>query len=269
MTYQTICAGFLQGDPRNQAVMDAAIKMALDQDAHLTGVHLVPPLNVPMYGGIPLPDDMMSTYYAEADAEGEKLREVFEARCASAGVDSREWQGEARAVLSVLEEIAPVTDLFVLAQHMSGDHDWLLGDAALLLGTPILAIPEAGNFETFGKRVLVAWAPRRECTRAVRDAMPLLRAADQVVVLRGDVSDDARDVGIGAYLSRHGVQANIKHVTTDEVSIGDAILNAVTDEGCDMIVMGAYGHSRIREMAFGGATRQVLKHMTAPTILSH
>jgi len=269
MSYQTICAGFLQGDPRNQAVMDAAIKMALDQGAHLTGVHLVPPLNVPIYVAVPFPDDLMASYYADAEAEGEKLQAVFEARCESAGVESREWHGGARTVLTVLEELAAVTDLFVLAQHTSGDYDWLLGEATLLLGVPILAIPEAGNFETFGKNVLLAWAPRRECARAVRDAMPILREADQVVVLRGDVADDARDVGIGAYLSRHGVRASIKHVTTDEVAIGDAILNAVTDEGCDMIVMGAYGHSRIREMTFGGATRNVLKHITAPTMLSH
>ncbi|MGZ0246925.1 MAG: universal stress protein [Alphaproteobacteria bacterium] len=99
--------------------------------------------------------------------------------------------------------------------------------------------------------------------------MPVLRAADKVVVLRGDVGDDARDVGVGTYLARHGVQANIKHVTTNAISIGDAILNAVTDEGCDTIVMGAYGHSRLREMTFGGATRHVLRHMTVPTLLSH
>lgn len=269
MTYRTICAGFLQGDPRNQSVMDAAIKLAKERDAHLTGVHLVPPLNLPIYAAVPFPDGMMSSYYAEADAEGDKLRETFDAHCQSAGLDSHEWQGGARSVLSVLEEIAPVTDLFVLAQHASGEHDWLLGEASLLLGVPILAIPESGTFESFGKTVLLAWAPRRECARAVRDAMPILREADQVVVLRGDVRDDARDVGVGAYLSRHGVNADIRHVTTDEVSIGDAILNAVTDYGCDMIVMGAYGHSRIREMAFGGATRHVLQHMTVPTILSH
>lgn len=269
MSYQTICAGFLQGDPRNQSVMDAAMKAAKERDAHLTGVHLVPTLNLPIYAAVPFPDDMMSSYYAEADADGEKLRATFEAACRKAGVESHEWQGGTRSVLSALEEIAPVTDLFVLAQHASGEHDWLLGEACLLLGVPVLAIPESGKFEAFGKKVLVAWAPRRECARAVRDAMPILRDADQVVVLRGDVQDDARDVGVGAYLSRHGVNAELTHVTTDAVSIGDAILNAVSDHGCDMIVMGAYGHSRIREMAFGGATRHVLQHMTVPTILSH
>lgn len=269
MSYRTICAGFLQGDPRNQSVMDAAIKAALDHDAHLMGIHLVPSLNIPIYAAVPFPDGMMAKYYEDAKAEGQALRKTFEAECEHAGVTSHEWQDGVRSVLTALEEVAPVTDLFVLAQHGSGDHDWLLGEASLLLGAPILAVPEFGVFDTFGANVLLAWAPRRECARAVRDAMPILQNADQVVVLRGDVDEDGRDIGIGAYLARHGVTAEIKHVTTDEISIGDAILNAVTDEGCDMIVMGAYGHSRIREMAFGGATRHVLRHMTAPTVLSH
>ena len=63
--------------------------------------------------------------------------------------------------------------------------------------------------------------------------------------------------------------AEIKHVNASQVSVGNAVLNAVTDEGCDMIVMGAYGHSRVRELAFGGVTRDVLEHMTVPTLLSH
>jgi len=269
MSYQIICAGFLHGDSRNEAVMDAAIEISLKHDAHITGVHLVPTLNVPVYVAVPFPDDMMGKYYEDAAADGEKLRATFEEKCKKAGVTFEDWQGGARSILPALEELAPVTDLFVLAQHASGDLDWLLGEASLLLGAPILAVPKAGTYTNFGKTVLLAWAPRRECARAVRDAMPFLQAAEKVVVLRGDVPEDGRDIGVGAYLARHGVKADIKHVTTSDISIGDVILNAVTDEGCDMIVMGAYGHSRIREMAFGGATRHVLQHMTAPTLLSH
>ncbi|MBT5572460.1 MAG: universal stress protein [Alphaproteobacteria bacterium] len=269
MTYQTICVGLLHEDARNPVVMETAIQMALLQGAHLTAVHLIPTLNIPIYVGIAFPDDMMGAYYEAADANGEELRKTFESLCNSAGLESHEWVGGTRSILTPLEELAPVTDLFVLSQHSAGEHDWLIGEASLRLGVPVFAVPEAGQYETFGRSVLLAWAPRRECTRAVRDAMPMLQAADQVVVLRGDVGEDARDVGVGAYLARHGVQANIKHVTTNAISIGDAILNAVTDEGCDTIVMGAYGHSRIREMSFGGATRHVLHHMTVPTLLSH
>ena len=269
MSYRTICAGFLHGDPRNQAVMDAAIQATLEHDAYLTAIHLVPTHNIPTYMAVPFPDDMMARYYDEAAEDGAALRKAFEEKCGKAGVTCHDWHGGARSILPALEEVAPMTDLFVLAQHGAGDHDWLLGEASLLLGVPILAVPEAGIFETFGTNILLAWAPRRECARAVRDALPFLQNAGKVVVLRGDVAEDGRDIGIGAYLSRHGVKAEIKHVTTSDISIGDAILNAVTDEDCDMIVMGAYGHSRIREMAFGGATRHVLQHMTAPTLLSH
>jgi nucleotide-binding universal stress UspA family protein len=132
-----------------------------------------------------------------------------------------------------------------------------------------MAIPEAGKFENIGKTILLAWTPKRECARAVRDAMPLLQQADRVVVFRGNAEDDGRDVEIGAHLARHGVKAEIKHVVAKEVSVGDAVLNTVTDEGCDLVVMGAYGHSRVRELAFGGVTRDVLEHMTVPPLLSH
>ncbi len=269
MSYKTICAGFLYGDPRNESVLDAAVHLAVTHGAHLTGVYLVPPLNVPVYAAIPLPNDMVGSYYEAADKSGDAFAETFEARCTHAGVDSRDWRGDNRTALGVLEQQASVTDLFVLAQHGTGDHSWLIGEASMLVGTPIVAVPEMGTYNEFGKTILLAWAPRRECARAVRDAMPALQRADKVVVFRGDVEDESLDFGIGAYLARHGVTAEVKHVTTGSVSIGDAILNAVTDEGCDMIVMGAYGHSRVREMAFGGATRHVLQHMTAPTLLSH
>ncbi len=269
MTYRSICVGLLRGDPRNQATLDAAVRLAAEQDAHLTGMLLIPPLNIPVYAAIPLPDDVMTDYYNDADKEAEGLRAVFEDGCRSAGVSSCEWQGGAHNIVQSLQNIAPVTDLFVLSQHGGGDYSWLIGEASLTLGTPILAIPEAGSFESIGKTVLLAWTPRRECARAVRDAMPLLQGAARVVVFRGNAGDDSRDVGLGAYLARHGVKVEIKHVDTKEVSIGTAVLNTVTDEGCDMVVMGAYGHSRVRELAFGGVTRDILEHMTVPTLLSH
>ena len=269
MSYQSICVGLLRGDERNKDALDAAIRLAADRDAHLTGMLLIPPLNIPVYAAIPLPDDVMSNYYEDADKEAKGLGKVFEDGCRAGGVASFEWQGSAQNIVQSLQDVAPVTDMFVLSQHGGGDYSWLIGEASLALGVPIMAIPEAGKFETIGKTVLLAWTPKRECARAVRDAMPLLQAANRVIVFRGNADDDGRDVELGAHLARHGVNAEIKHVVAKEVSIGDAILNTVTDEGCDMVVMGAYGHSRVRELAFGGVTRNVLEHMTVPTLLSH
>ncbi|MEP4380035.1 MAG: universal stress protein [Alphaproteobacteria bacterium] len=269
MSYQSICVGLLRSDARNEATLDAAIRLAAARDAHLTGMLLIPPLNIPVYAAIPLPDDVMTSYYEDADKEAEGLREVFETRTRAAGLASIEWRGGAQNIVQSLQDVAPVTDLFVLTQHGGGDYGWLIGEASLALGAPIMAIPEAGNFEKIGTSVLLAWTPRRESARAVRDAMPLLQGADRVVVFRVNAEDDGRDVELGTHLARHGVKAEIKHVAAKEVSVGDAVLNAVTDEGCDLVVMGAYGHSRVRELAFGGVTRNVLEHMTVPTLLSH
>jgi len=98
MSYKTICAGFLYNDPRNPSVLDAAVKLAAEHGAHLIGVHLVPPLNVPVYAAVPLPDDIVSEYYADAEKAGGALQETFNAACQHAGVDSREWQGADGAV---------------------------------------------------------------------------------------------------------------------------------------------------------------------------
>ncbi|MEK9832539.1 MAG: universal stress protein [Rhodospirillaceae bacterium] len=269
MTYRSICVGLLRGDDRNPETLEVAIRLAADHDAHLTGMLLVPPLNIPVYAAIPLPNDLLDTYQEEAEREAAALRDTFTDACRAGGVSSFDWQGRTDNIVQSLQRIAPVTDMFVLTQHGTGDYGWLIGEASLALGAPILAVPEAGHFETVGKTVLLAWTPRRECARATRDAMAMLSGAARVVVLRANAEDDGLDVALGAYLDRHGVTAEIKHVNAGQVSIGNAVLNAVTDEGCDMIVMGAYGHSRVRELAFGGVTRDVLEHMTVPTLLSH
>lgn len=269
MSYKSITVGLVRNDARNAETMAAAVRLAARYDAHLTGILLVPPLNIPIYAAVPLPSDLVADFYADAEREAGESGEAFEAACKAEGVDSMEWRGAGKSILRELEDLAPVTDLMVLTQHGSGEFGWLVGEASLLVGVPIFAVPEAGTFADVGKRVLLAWTPKRESTRAIRDAMPLLRGAESVVVFRGNAEKDGRDVELGAHLARHGVGADIKHVTAREVSVGDAILNTVSDENCDMIVMGAYGHSRVREIAFGGVTHHVLNHMTVPTLLSH
>ena len=147
--------------------------------------------------------------------------------------------------------------------------DSLIGDIALSTGLPVLAVPRVGSYDTVGKNVLVAWTRQRESTRSVREALPLLEGAERVLVLRANPPDDGREVEIGAYLARHDIKVDIKDITVNDISIADAILNTVSDEGCDLIAMGAYGHSRAREYAFGGVTRDILRHMTVPTLFAH
>jgi len=123
--------------------------------------------------------------------------------------------------------------------------------------------------------VLVAWNASREATRAVHDALPILERADLVHVMA--INPDHGRAGHGdipgadicLHLSRHGVKAVCEHITADDLDPGEMLLSRAADEDCDLIVMGGYGHSRMRQLVLGGTTRQLLAHMTVPVLFSH
>jgi nucleotide-binding universal stress UspA family protein len=145
----------------------------------------------------------------------------------------------------------------------------------LASGRPILVVPYAGRFETVGRCVLIAWNVSREAARAVADAMPLLAAADVVTVLAVDPppgpggDGDLPGADIALHLGRHGVEAQIERTVSADVPIGEVLLSRAADLGADLLVMGAYGHSRTRELLLGGATRSILASMTIPVLMSH
>jgi len=122
--------------------------------------------------------------------------------------------------------------------------------------------------------VLIAWKDTREASRALRDALPLLGAAERVVVV--EVADGAAPPAasrvalreVQDWLGCHGIAVETR-VEAGGADVGDVLLSRTADFGSDLIVMGAYGHSRMREWVLGGATRHLLDHMTVPTLLSH
>lgn len=141
-------------------------------------------------------------------------------------------------------------------------------------GRPALIIPYAGEFKTIAQRPLISWDASREATRAVTDAIPLLKRADlvQVVIFNVKTSPDAHGEQPGAdialFLARHGIKVEVSvHKTSTD--IGNALLSLSHDLDSDVIVMGGYGHSRLREMIMGGVTRTILKSMTIPVLMSH
>jgi nucleotide-binding universal stress UspA family protein len=140
---------------------------------------------------------------------------------------------------------------------------------------PILIVPHIGVAKTPGKVVLLAWNGSREASRAATAALPLLAEADKVVVLSvdgknkkaGDGHDHDGDVA--QWLSRHGVNAEIQHDSSADSDIGSVILSRAADYNADLIVMGLYGHSRVRERVLGGVSRTLLSSMTAPLLIAH
>src|SRR5262249_21576660 len=126
-----------------------------------------------------------------------------------------------------------------------------------------------------GGRVLIGWDASREAARAVKDAMPLLAAAEAVKVLSIDAEQSPQRHGempgadIALYLARHAVKTQVERTVSAGIDIGNTLLSRTVDLEADLLVMGAYGHSRVRELMLGGATRTVLQSMTAPVLMSH
>ena len=120
-----------------------------------------------------------------------------------------------------------------------------------------------------GRKVMIAWKPGREAARAVFDALPILTKAEEVHILEVLEEGAEPDTEIAAVLARHGIKPVVRRSIAAQVGIGDEILSRLADAGADMLVMGAYGHSRLSEFVFGGATRRILRDMTVPTLFSH
>jgi len=171
-------------------------------------------------------------------------------------------------------------DLIVAGQT---DPDWDLSPLldfperlALESGRPVLVVPYAGRYPEIGRNVVIAWKAGRESARAAFDALPFLLQAKTVQILevkegrgRDDAEALAPDTSIAAALARHGIKPTVRTSIATDISVGDEMLSRVADAGADLLVMGAYGHSRMRELVFGGATRDIARHMTVPTLFSH
>lgn len=201
-----------------------------------------------------------------AAAHGARLVGVGEGEAAPDGVD--EWR-----TISSAREVgrhARYADLTIVGQVAPGAPDHL-ADTLMKIGRPLLAVPRHGRYPRVGSRVLVAWNGSREATRAVFDAMPLLASASVVTVMTMDAEADEHLPGsdIGLALARHGVAVEVQHSTLGGIDAGNALLSRAADQGADLLVMGAFGHSPLREKVLGGATRHILDHMTVPVFLSH
>ena len=264
----------------------AAVTLAATHGAHLIGLSIIEPLDlsgffspaVSGYVAVDAMQELEDRHRAAATAAAKEAETAFRADCGRAGI-SYEWrlaEGEAAETATLNARYA---DLAIAGQidpenPPRGGFGRLPEQLALASGRPVLLVPYAGAVETIGKRVLVAWNRMRESTRAVNDALPLLAKAEKVTVLsinpkRGEDAGDVPGADLALHLARHGVKAEAAYTVAEDIDVGSALLSRASDIGADLIVMGCYGHSRTRELILGGATRQVLQHMTVPVLMSH
>jgi nucleotide-binding universal stress UspA family protein len=178
--------------------------------------------------------------------------------------------------VSVLAAHGRFVDLVVVSQpDRETTFPMLAHELAIVAGRPLLVVPRFVAPTTIGANVLVAWNGGREAARAIGDAMPLLVRAGQVQVMTISASadratEDATSAAdMAAHLARHGVKAEARNAVAADIDVANLVLSAAADLGSDLLVMGAYGHSRLREIVLGGATRGILQSLTVPVLLSH
>jgi nucleotide-binding universal stress UspA family protein len=272
----------LDSDAAARGRIDLAAALAARFAAHLVGLYPLPAPEPPRHFGYYDPallDPFFHELRDKAREAAEEQREAFEQVTRLRGVTA-EWRlvpegAEADAALH-----ARYADLTVLGQL---DPDRPAAETIrprpehvmLASGRPILVVPYAGDFAAVGQRALIGWDASREAARAVNDALPLLMAAETVTVLTIDAREGPDGHGevpgadISLHLARHGVKVAVERTVSAGLPIGDVLLSRAADLGADLLVMGAYGHSRARELLLGGATRSVLQSMTLPVLMSH
>jgi len=279
MTYKTLLA-ILQSEADALRVLDFTLPLAGRHDSHVIGLHaeafpvgMASPLGAPAV-------DFSVLMQEDAQRRHEILRTLFNERAEAEGV-MHEWRGFESvsgdsAVTGV--ESARTADL-VIAQQNDPDADTRLrADVEALLfesGRPLLLVPYtfAGRSSPF-KKVLLAWNGSKEAARAAFDALPFMKEAGNVEVLTVDARDtidqDAETAGaaIAASLARHGIEVTMRADQSSGLSHDEVIANRLADSGADLLVMGAYGRSRLSEFVFGGVTRNMLESMTTPTFMS-
>jgi len=273
-----------------------AIALAQQHGAHLTGLSalelLMPTRPIVRPRGNPevdtQPDSQLLNWgaaspvdYSEANRQAAERAEQIEATFRER-LRFSHLRGEWRVVSGKVSEAvvgqARQADLVILGQ-VNPDHRLppegrqLVEDVLMTSGRPILVIPYIGRFETVGSRILVGWNNSREAARAVNDALPLLAKATSVVVLeaspRKSATDDVTSAGLTRHLTRHGINAETSRTVLVDTSAPDLLLNYAADLGADLLVIGGYGHSRVRELVLGGVTHELLRHMTLPVLMSH
>jgi len=272
---------------------DARLKLAFNlaraNKAHLCGAYVLAdgntaPRGLSGFGGVPgmtgFTEELSPGAVSEVSHEAEVADRVelrFKDELRVAGIEG-EWHVVPDGDSTELIELAKSVDMAIMGQRApraDGAARLRPDDVVMAAGRPVLVVPYAGNFETVGKRILVAWDGTREANRALNDALPLLEEAQSATVMF--VGANERELEehlpaierISGHLQRHGVNAVPEETMRGGLAVSDILLSRAADLAADLIVTGCYHHSQLREALIAGVSRELLQHMTVPVLMSH
>ena len=260
------------------ARLKLSAELAAHHEAHVTGLYVRRPFQAPAFTDAgPAMDTLYRTYENTVKADEALATAAFRDLISGTSLSS-EW----RVTDGLAEEVVPAharyADLVVVGQaEPDAAATTTPSDLAETIGMagerPVLIVPHIGAIKPPGKTVLLCWNGTREAARAATGALPILKRADKVIVLLIDPQDggdlEGPNVRIAKWLDRHGVNAIVKRDTAADSNVGEVILSRAADQDADLIVMGLYGHSRVREWVLGGASRTLLASMTVPLLVAH
>ena len=270
---------------------DYAISVAGKFDACVAGIaflyHPIVPVRgagytlADLYGsrsGAGDPPEMIETQRLDNAAAAKAAIDRFATASAGAGVSAEQLTPGASfaSVGDRFGRIARYFDLSIVGQtepETGGIEDRVVEAALFDSGRPVIVVPYIQNAPLKLDRVMVCWDGSRAAARAIADAMPFLERAGRVEIVivaneRGK-QDEIEGADMGQHLARHGITVEVKRIVASDVDVADMLLSHAADAETDFIVIGGYGHSRLREFVLGGVTRSILRTMTAPALMSH
>jgi len=262
----------------SQPAAKYALEFARQYDAHITGLAIAFEPVVPAFAAAPMPVDYLQAAHEQSVSAANHAKEEFEELARLAGVKSESRTAEVLTggpLESVLDHCR-VTDLVVIGQANKDApepmRELLIETVLFESGSPVLLVPYIGAKSYNPQNVLIGWDGSSTAARAVHAALPVLEHAKKITVLaiqKQGRPDQQPGADLATYLARHNMDVTIDVITNPQTGIADTVLNYVSDNGNDLIVMGGYGHSRMREFLFGGATREILSSMTVPVFMTH
>jgi len=266
----------LPADIKQEAAANYAISVAGAFAAHLKAMTFAydPVLSATVMGDV-LPVDFINAQRAlaeeAANAAATKLNEI--ARRSGISVETQVETTSVGAAADIFGQFGRRFDLSIVGQanpDVVGPQNLIIEAALFQSGRPVVVVPYIQKAGLTLDRVLVCWDGGRQAARAIADALPLLHRAKAIEVATVMTkSDDLPDADIARHLARHDLKVDLKRIVRRGIDVADSIVSYAADVSADFIVMGGYGHSRLREFILGGATRGVLSSMTIPTLMSH
>jgi nucleotide-binding universal stress UspA family protein len=268
----------LSAGKSGKIVGNYAISIASRLEAHITGIAIAFVPDIKRAGMAYLSVEKIEALQRDNEATAEAIVEWFTAATASAGVSAKKrvLRANMSNAADQFGRIARRFDLAIVGQvEPDGSPVQAMVSESTLFesGRPMIIVPYVQMAPLKLDRIMVCWDGSRPAARAIADAMPFLKRAKNIEVVsvtseRGK-QDEIEGADMGHHLARHGFKVEVTRIMRGELDVEDVLLSHAADSDADFMVMGGYGHSRLREFVLGGVTRSILRTMTVPTLMSH